>query len=421
MNSGIFFLVLVFSFGQGTSQIFSDRGCVCKDQWSLLGVVYFGCENPDDDANGPWCFVQSQDCPFGKPGEIVSDGIGSGEFFDYCTPENGVGVQTQQQEEQQQQEQQEQQQQPQESQRQQNQDNTDNVFQSQVARSLISFDTPNAYTPYEVVNNDQVSDSSQSQFSPINQIPTLNILVDLQEDEATNCQQTVGGCDCLSEWQFGGNTQKGCQNLDSDSRGSWCMVKNGENCAPTKFVSDGSQGTFDYCQPNCEPIVDEAGSISSEELIIEFEGPCSVTRSGCECLVEWTYDGDVDGVKVAYYGCAKTLDDQSDPWCPIVASDSCVTPPHSAQLGGNYSSWDYCQPKCQPPTQGSCDTTRRGCKCQQFWNYDGVQQQGCTRPDLDASNTWCVIEPETCTGSEGPTGQLPSTQEFWDFCDPSCQ
>eukprot|EP01026_Neomeris_dumetosa_P038360 TRINITY_DN3126_c0_g1_i1.p4 TRINITY_DN3126_c0_g1~~TRINITY_DN3126_c0_g1_i1.p4 ORF type:complete len:206 (-),score=23.83 TRINITY_DN3126_c0_g1_i1:631-1248(-) len=204
------------------------------------------------------------------------------------------------------------------------------------------------------------------------------------------------------------------------------MVKSAGDCSgvgPIKSVEGEISGIFDYCESDCET-EDEAATISTDVEVNEKEfvwkGPCQSTRSGCECVPEWTYDGDLDTIPVAYYGCARTIDDSTSPWCPIVSTASCSSQPHSTDLGGVYSNWDYCDPQCAPPTQGTCTITERGCSCLEFWRYDGKLQQGCTRPDLDTGNSWCVVDPESCTSPEGPLGQLPEIGDFWDYCNSTC-
>ena len=40
---------------------FMKMDCKCKDSWTYIGAQA-GCQNPDNDASGPWCFVEG-DCP----------------------------------------------------------------------------------------------------------------------------------------------------------------------------------------------------------------------------------------------------------------------------------------------------------------------------------------------------------------------
>eukprot|EP01026_Neomeris_dumetosa_P030177 TRINITY_DN2420_c0_g1_i2.p3 TRINITY_DN2420_c0_g1~~TRINITY_DN2420_c0_g1_i2.p3 ORF type:complete len:164 (-),score=17.07 TRINITY_DN2420_c0_g1_i2:228-719(-) len=143
--------------------------------------------------------------------------------------------------------------------------------------------------------------------------------------------------------------------------------------------------------------------------------PCTTTQAGCECMDEWTYDGDKDGARMAYFGCANTQDDETGPWCSVVSSATCTTIPRSSIIGDSQT-WDYCDPQCSPPTTGVCTVSRSGCSCLSEWTYDGIPQIGCTRPDADSEFSWCVVD-DTCTSA---SGNLPGTEELWDACPEDC-
>eukprot|EP01023_Acetabularia_acetabulum_P020908 TRINITY_DN20931_c0_g1_i2.p1 TRINITY_DN20931_c0_g1~~TRINITY_DN20931_c0_g1_i2.p1 ORF type:complete len:599 (+),score=98.56 TRINITY_DN20931_c0_g1_i2:93-1889(+) len=67
-------------------------GCSCRPQWSHSGISYQGCDNPDADPTGDWCYIQGDfnQCDNGGGVNVASRTITSestGEiigYFDYC-------------------------------------------------------------------------------------------------------------------------------------------------------------------------------------------------------------------------------------------------------------------------------------------------------------------------------------------------
>ncbi|CAK0856911.1 unnamed protein product, partial [Prorocentrum cordatum] len=73
----------------------------------------------------------------------------------------------------------------------------------------------------------------------------------------------------------------------------------------------------------------------------------------CNCMTEWNYDGDADGVMESYEGCSATADwDQS--WCYVQGGSNCNQALNST-VAGETRKWREC---------GSCN-------CMTEWNYDG--------------------------------------------------
>eukprot|EP01023_Acetabularia_acetabulum_P034898 TRINITY_DN3281_c0_g1_i2.p1 TRINITY_DN3281_c0_g1~~TRINITY_DN3281_c0_g1_i2.p1 ORF type:complete len:353 (-),score=37.40 TRINITY_DN3281_c0_g1_i2:263-1321(-) len=258
--------------------------------------------------------------------------------------------------------------------------------------------------------------------------------------------KSFGGCECLKSWPYKNQLLSGCVNPDDDPRGSWCFVDNstctGKATGPIRNSAGSLLGVFDYCTQTCpSPVVSPTSAtltptpapapvlpvIDIPQITVSVAvGPpkdfkvCTTTSGGCACQQQWTYDGNRDGTKRAYYGCARTSSDSIGPWCPITNVTSCIKDdPHTVKSGATDAEpWDYCDTDCIPPTSGSCSSTVNGCKCQNVWEYDGIQQKGCTQPDADAAYSWCVINLATCSK---PSGKLPNSNLWWDRCAASCQ
>jgi len=62
--------------------------CVCAATWTYGGVTSQYCANPDNDANGPWCFNENLgDCMMpGRGGWLTSGGTSNGQRWFYCDP-----------------------------------------------------------------------------------------------------------------------------------------------------------------------------------------------------------------------------------------------------------------------------------------------------------------------------------------------
>eukprot|EP01024_Parvocaulis_polyphysoides_P030449 TRINITY_DN2767_c0_g2_i1.p1 TRINITY_DN2767_c0_g2~~TRINITY_DN2767_c0_g2_i1.p1 ORF type:complete len:337 (+),score=22.36 TRINITY_DN2767_c0_g2_i1:128-1138(+) len=252
----------------------------------------------------------------------------------------------------------------------------------------------------------------------------------VEKQECTS--KSYGGCDCLDSWPYKKQLISGCGNPDNDTRGPWCFVDN-DTCitqatGPIRNSSGFLLGVFDYCQPGClQEVAASLAPIDIPQITVSVSvGPpkefevCTTTSAGCSCLPQWAYDGNRDGISRAYYGCARTTGDSIGPWCPIVNSTSCTKGvPHTVKSGASSAQpWDYCDQSCAPPTSGSCNITVNGCNCKNVWEYDGIQQKGCTQPDADSAYSWCVVDVADC---EKPSGKLPKSDQWWDRCKDPCQ
>eukprot|EP01026_Neomeris_dumetosa_P053543 TRINITY_DN47809_c0_g1_i2.p1 TRINITY_DN47809_c0_g1~~TRINITY_DN47809_c0_g1_i2.p1 ORF type:complete len:396 (-),score=52.74 TRINITY_DN47809_c0_g1_i2:409-1425(-) len=313
----------------------TQRGCKCQKSWTINGVTINGCGNPDN-SQGDWCVVDPDTCTLGKAGVLVEKGSFQGRYFDYC----------------------------------------------------------------------------------------------IEEQQVADCtEKSKNGCDCLAQWPYKTQVMSGCQNPDNDPRGPWCFVDD-ESCSskpagPVRNEAGEELGIFDYCTQGCDA---KPASPEAPEIIVNVRvgappnfDVCKESKSGCECQGQWTYDGDGDGTIRAYYGCARTVSDTVGPWCPIVDADACTKgQPHTVAQGAvTADPWDYCQPTCAPPTTGSCTKSVMGCSCKSNWEYDGMKQSGCTRPDADSVAAWCIVDENTC--SEGQArGLLPDTDLWWDVCSEEC-
>eukprot|EP01025_Chloroclados_australasicus_P021015 TRINITY_DN2206_c0_g1_i2.p2 TRINITY_DN2206_c0_g1~~TRINITY_DN2206_c0_g1_i2.p2 ORF type:complete len:342 (+),score=30.85 TRINITY_DN2206_c0_g1_i2:155-1180(+) len=249
--------------------------------------------------------------------------------------------------------------------------------------------------------------------------------------EPVDCTQTRARCNCKTSWPYNTQVLYGCANPDNDPKGEWCLVEEdtceGKPAGPARNANGDLLGTFDYCIPGCEE--EEDGSLTDIEIpqisvsvtVGNTFQVCKTTTAGCACRPQWTYDGNNDGTIRSYYGCARTAGDTVGPWCPITDVESCTNgDPHTVKLGAETADpWDYCDLTCSPPNTGTCSTTNNGCKCIEVWEYDGIQYQGCTRPDADGFSAWCIVDPETCTSGQ-PSGQLPGSESFWDACPATC-
>eukprot|EP01026_Neomeris_dumetosa_P081163 TRINITY_DN90825_c0_g1_i3.p2 TRINITY_DN90825_c0_g1~~TRINITY_DN90825_c0_g1_i3.p2 ORF type:complete len:238 (+),score=13.69 TRINITY_DN90825_c0_g1_i3:890-1603(+) len=62
----------------------TSHGCTCKQKWNFSKKLYQGCQNPDDDPNGPWCYVE-EDC-LNLPSQYIVNNL-QGDYvgkYDYC-------------------------------------------------------------------------------------------------------------------------------------------------------------------------------------------------------------------------------------------------------------------------------------------------------------------------------------------------
>lgn len=62
----------------------TQAGCICLENWvDAWGVNHGGCANPDGDALGAWCAVDTTSCsvPFRQPGRVA----GPAAAWDYCS------------------------------------------------------------------------------------------------------------------------------------------------------------------------------------------------------------------------------------------------------------------------------------------------------------------------------------------------
>ncbi|CAK0856909.1 unnamed protein product [Prorocentrum cordatum] len=104
-----------------------------------------------------------------------------------------------------------------------------------------------------------------------------------------------------------------------------------------------------------------------------------VIGGDCDCMTEWTYDGDVDGVMESYEGCSATAD-WNQTWCYVQGGSNCNQALNST-VAGETRKWREC---------GSCN-------CMTEWNYDGdadgvmESYEGCSAT-ADWDQSWCYVQ-----------------------------
>eukprot|EP01025_Chloroclados_australasicus_P010028 TRINITY_DN1390_c0_g1_i3.p1 TRINITY_DN1390_c0_g1~~TRINITY_DN1390_c0_g1_i3.p1 ORF type:complete len:764 (+),score=45.12 TRINITY_DN1390_c0_g1_i3:1016-3307(+) len=163
-------------------------------------------------------------------------------------------------------------------------------------------------------------------------------------------------------------------------------------------------------------------SLGAAEFI-DTGSVCDVSRAGCSCLPIWTYDADKDGKESVFRGCIQTKDARGRAWCPVdpntcregaIPASEGLSPDQRTQ-----TPWDFCSKDCTLTRRGNCTTTLSGCRCRLRWTYEGLLQQGCTRPDGTVAFPWCVIR----EGCETALGYLSAEEHSieWDICPLNCQ
>ncbi|CAK0789886.1 unnamed protein product [Prorocentrum cordatum] len=163
-----------------------------------------------------------------------------------------------------------------------------------------------------------------------------------------------GSCNCMTEWNYDGDADgvmesyEGCS-ATADWDQSWCYVQGGSNC--NQALNSTVAGETRKWR--------ECGS--------------------CNCMTEWNYDGDADGVMESYEGCSATADwDQS--WCYVQGGSNCNQAVDST-VAGETRKWREC---------GSCN-------CMTEWNYDGdadgvmESYEGCSAT-ADWDQSWCYVQ-----------------------------
>eukprot|EP01024_Parvocaulis_polyphysoides_P044242 TRINITY_DN4071_c0_g2_i1.p1 TRINITY_DN4071_c0_g2~~TRINITY_DN4071_c0_g2_i1.p1 ORF type:complete len:452 (+),score=52.57 TRINITY_DN4071_c0_g2_i1:88-1356(+) len=153
---------------------------------------------------------------------------------------------------------------------------------------------------------------------------------------------------------------------------------------------------------------------------VETESICNKSRAGCDCLPIWRYDADGDGIEAVFRGCIQTKDARNRAWCPVDRSTCRVPPVSEGHVKSSRTSipWDVCPKACTRTRRGTCTSTINSCECRLRWFYDGLQQQGCTRPDGNSAFSWCIVR-ENCQSSVGFISP-PSMNREWDVCHQDC-
>ncbi|CAK0789898.1 unnamed protein product [Prorocentrum cordatum] len=141
---------------------------------------------------------------------------------------------------------------------------------------------------------------------------------------------------------------------------------------------EGCSATADWDQSWCYV---QGGSNCNQYLNSTVAGETRKWREcgSCNCMTEWNYDGDGDGVMEAYEGCSATADwDQS--WCYVQGGSNCNQALNST-VAGETRKWREC---------GSCN-------CMTEWNYDGDADgvmeayEGCSAT-ADWDQSWCYVQ-----------------------------
>ncbi|CAK0789902.1 unnamed protein product [Prorocentrum cordatum] len=125
------------------------------------------------------------------------------------------------------------------------------------------------------------------------------------------------------EWNYDGDADgvmesyEGCS-ATADWNQSWCYVQGGSNC-------------------------DQAldSTVASETRKWRECGSCN-------CMTEWNYDGDADGVMESYEGCSATAD-WNQTWCYVQGGSNCNQALDST-VAGETRKWLECTPSTPSPT-----------------------------------------------------------------------
>eukprot|EP01024_Parvocaulis_polyphysoides_P038264 TRINITY_DN3429_c0_g1_i3.p1 TRINITY_DN3429_c0_g1~~TRINITY_DN3429_c0_g1_i3.p1 ORF type:complete len:435 (-),score=17.82 TRINITY_DN3429_c0_g1_i3:170-1474(-) len=151
--------------------------------------------------------------------------------------------------------------------------------------------------------------------------------------------------------------------------------------------------------------------------LLEADSICETTRARCSCLPQWSYDADKDGVLSLFRGCIQTADARGRAWC-AVDGDSCRNSPASEYVEkSRYDGpWDFCPKTCTLTRRSNCTTTVSDCRCRIRWEYEGLRQKGCTKPDGTSSYSWCLVR----KGCKTAAGYLSTNNAQWDICQDEC-
>ncbi|CAK0789884.1 unnamed protein product [Prorocentrum cordatum] len=251
-----------------------------------------------------------------------------------------------------------------------------------------------------------------------------------------------GSCNCMTEWNYDGDADgvmesyEGCS-ATADWDQSWCYVQGGSNCnqavdstvagetrkwrecgscnCMTEWNYDGDADGVMESYEGCSATADwdqswcyvQGGSNCNQALNSTVAGETRKWREcgSCNCMTEWNYDGDADGVMESYEGCSATADwDQS--WCYVQGGSNCNQALNST-VAGETRKWREC---------GSCN-------CMTEWNYDGdadgvmESYEGCSAT-ADWNQSWCYVQ-----GGSNCNQALDSTvsgeTRKWLECTPS--
>eukprot|EP01026_Neomeris_dumetosa_P013250 TRINITY_DN1462_c1_g1_i3.p1 TRINITY_DN1462_c1_g1~~TRINITY_DN1462_c1_g1_i3.p1 ORF type:complete len:375 (-),score=33.49 TRINITY_DN1462_c1_g1_i3:228-1352(-) len=140
---------------------------------------------------------------------------------------------------------------------------------------------------------------------------------------------------------------------------------------------------------------------------LSLGGQCSTSIRGCQCLDEWSYNGEENS------GCANPGGLTKDPWC-VVDPDTC-TPRGTLEDG---QSFDYCTAGCKQTPTLELEDTYLGCKCSSSWRFQGQVYAGCSNPDNDILGNWCIVEQESCSSilAEQLLGIIVEEEARFDYC-----
>ncbi|CAK0803966.1 unnamed protein product [Prorocentrum cordatum] len=144
-----------------------------------------------------------------------------------------------------------------------------------------------------------------------------------------------GSCNCMTEWNYDGDADgvmesyEGCS-ATADWDQSWCYVQGGSNCNQYLNSTGGS---------NCNQALDS--TVAGETRKWRECGSCN-------CMTEWNYDGDADGVMESYEGCSATAD-WNQTWCYVQGGSNCNQALDST-VAGETRKWLECTPSTPSPT-----------------------------------------------------------------------
>eukprot|EP01025_Chloroclados_australasicus_P057025 TRINITY_DN709_c0_g1_i2.p1 TRINITY_DN709_c0_g1~~TRINITY_DN709_c0_g1_i2.p1 ORF type:complete len:1511 (+),score=187.72 TRINITY_DN709_c0_g1_i2:634-5166(+) len=265
----------------------------------------------------------------------------------------------------------------------------------------VGIQVPNTYIVDIQVPNTYIADSSQSPPSSFLYVSTPSMLQQYPPPTPFDGYYFIG---------------KKVSDLDDGDQPS----------SPVVLEKEGQQDT-QQASPAVPVVLTEGVrqrwyyNLGASEFI-DTDSICDVSRAGCSCLPMWTYDADKDGKKSLFRGCIQTKDARGRAWCPVDPS-TCREGALPASEGlspkqRTETPWDFCPKTCTLTRRGICNKTVSGCTCRLRWTYEGLLQQGCTRPDGTPDFSWCVVRTNCTT----PLGNLSASHDNleWDICPQNC-